>query len=239
MRETYRDFQQRLLSFQPDSYQWQRTGFDTHPALRQKVDEQGNLLPFYGDTILFTLDAASVQRLSRVQKQLYQTASPILSQPLSPLGFHLTLHDLSSGPSRSSLTSIMSENATRYLEICQAMQAQDFPKQIRLRSTHVFHMVNTSIAAGYEPATEKQYDILMYLYELFDKIRPLPYPLTPHITLAYYRPGYIGEKEVSTLSKTCRILSQEKSELLLDISRLYYAEFTDMDHYLLKHPAVL
>ncbi len=239
MRETYYDFQQRLCSFQPDSYQWQRTGFDTHPALSQKVNEKGNLLAFYGDTILFTLDTASVQMLSYIQNELYQTAASVLAKPLSPSEFHLTLHDLSNGPSRSSLMAAMSENAARYMEICQTLQAEGLPRQIHLRFTHVFHMVNTSIAAGYVPAAEEEYNILMRLYELFDEIRPLPYPLTPHITLAYYRPGYVGEKEVTALSKICRILSQEKTELILDISRLYYAEFMDMDHYLLKHSAVL
>lgn len=238
MWEPYQTFQNRLLSFQPDSFRWHLNGFETPPSLLKKVDSQGNLLPFYGDTILFTLDDKCRQNLLQLQKALYEAAESVLSKPLSPQGFHLTLHDLSNGPSLSQLADTMARNAAGYRKICRDLDNDGFPKQIRLHSTCVFQMMNTSIVVGYEPASAQEYDALMALYHRFDAICHLPYPLTPHVTLAYYRPGSVDSQTADALSQTCRLLSREKNELVLDSSHLYYAEFADMDHYFLKLPAV-
>ena len=52
-------------------------------------------------------------------------------------------------------------------------------------------MMSKSLVLMLKPETERDYALLLELYGRFDGIRHLPYPLTPHITLAYFRPGLL------------------------------------------------
>ena len=52
-------------------------GMVTSPGLRQKADEDGCLLPFYGDTVIFTLPAEMSLWLSQVQQQLYDATADL------------------------------------------------------------------------------------------------------------------------------------------------------------------
>lgn len=63
----------------------------------------------------------------------------------------------------------------------------------------------------------------------------LPYPLTPHVTLTYYRPGRYSQKKVKKLEETFRMLSSERFLLNLRTENLVYQEFSDMNHYRSVH----
>ena len=55
----------------------------------------------------------------------------------------------------------------------------------------IVSMVSKSLVLLLRPQREEDYELLLELYHRFDPVQKLPYPLTPHITLAYFRPGTI------------------------------------------------
>ena len=57
---------------------------------------------------------------------------------------------------------------------------------------------------------------------------PLGYGLTPHITVAYFRPGVMASQQLSQLRKAFRPVDWE---VRLEMDKLVYQKFTDMNHY--------
>ena len=68
-------------------------------SLRLKVQEDGRYRPFYGDTVIFPLHSAEITNLEKLERQLHERIPESLAEPLVPEQMHLTLHDLSNGPS--------------------------------------------------------------------------------------------------------------------------------------------
>ena len=71
--------------------------FETSPGLRRKVNEQGELLPFLGNTTVFLLEEQDKRRLEQLRQGLYLAAPDMLAQPLGEDTLHRTLHDLANG----------------------------------------------------------------------------------------------------------------------------------------------
>ena len=55
--------------------------FSTNPNLTKKVDANGNLLPFLGNTVVFLLDEKTKDALAKLQDQLYYWGGELLAQP--------------------------------------------------------------------------------------------------------------------------------------------------------------
>ena len=101
-----------------------------------------------------------------------------------------------------------------------------------MRTTRVFNMMNTSVVLGLEPVDDENCCRLMQMYERFHKIVPLGYALTPHITLAYYKPGVYPEEYLYALAGAFDTCNQKLGQIVeLDIEGLHYQEFSDMNHY--------
>ena len=75
----------------------EQSEFETNPNLLKKVSPEGEFLSFYGNTVVFLLEDRTKEILSALQSQLYMEAGEMLSQPLHPDTFHMTLHDLVNG----------------------------------------------------------------------------------------------------------------------------------------------
>ena len=71
--------------------------FYTHPDLMQKVDREGNILPYYGNTTVFLLREGVRERVSELQEELYRAAPEMLAERLRTDTLHMTLHSLSDG----------------------------------------------------------------------------------------------------------------------------------------------
>lgn len=72
----------------------------------------------------------------------------------------------------------------------------------------------------------------MGYYEQMQQVHALDYPLTPHVTLAYYRPGCIEGDRLARLRRAIREANgQWKPELELYTMALAYQEFADMNTY--------
>lgn len=214
-----------------EDYRWRslpETGeFTTNNNLRMKVDDQGNLLPYYGNTTVFLLDDQTKSALKALQNRLYAAAGQMLAQPLSPATFHMTLHDLVNGPEwTEELAGALGRTEGPARAMVRRWKALP---PLKMRATWLFNMVSTSIVLGLEPADGESYGQLDRLYGELEQLVPLGYALTPHITLAYFRPGTYSREEVSRLRQA---LGPVELEVELRMETLVYQIFHDMNHYL-------
>ena len=238
--ETLQQFKQRT------SYIWQpmpEGALTLNPNLAMKVNDEGRFHDFYGDTVVYLLTDEIKERLAEFQKLLLNECSDLFAEPLIKDTFHLTLHDLNNGPAHDELFLRMKETRQKVIELMRSWR--DDSTQIHLKSTRVFNMVNTSVVLCFEPESEQDCQHLMHCYESFQSIVELSYPLTPHITLAYYNAPYISWDEngnaikgripahrIQHLSQVIEHLNQkEPIHLTLTVNDLAYQVFTSMNHY--------
>jgi len=200
--------------------------FTTNPNLRKKVDDEGNLLPYVGNTVVFLLDDDTKEILCQLQESLYRAAPDMLAQPLQMSTFHMTLHDLANGtPEQSGLQNYMSYTQERISQILPGWK--DAPP-LRMKTTWLFNMVNTSIVLGLAPADEESWHRLDEMYATLESVVNLGYALTPHITVGYFRPGTYSPEQVQRLSAA---LHNVDLEVMLHMKDLVLQNFADMNHY--------
>ena len=226
MLETLQQYRDRT-AFMWDSLP-QRGGLRTSEGLALKVSPDGSFRQFYGDTVIFTLPQPMIAWLAEIQEELYAICGICLAQRLAPETFHIPLHDL--------LNQAQHEPPGLACNRQQAMLAieevrRQAPPSIAIRSNCLFSMVSTSIVMGFEPATESDCAALMAMYERFQTIVPLSYPLTLHVTLAYYKPGDYDDEMLLQLREAVQRIGREQKEWQLDLQELCYATFQSMAAY--------
>lgn len=226
MQETLQQYRERTL------YMWnslaQCGGLRTSDGLELKVDSDGHFKPFWGDTVIFSLPQPMISWLERIQTHLYAACGAYLAERIRPESFHITLHDLLSQVDR--MPDGVSCNQHEVLLAIEEACGQ-YPHSIAIRSCCMFSMVHTSIVMGFEPASEYDCAILMALYERFQQIVPLSYPLTLHVTLAYYKPGEYDDETLLRLNEAMQSIGRERHEWQLDLQKLCYATFENMAQY--------
>lgn len=201
-------------------------GFTTNPNLCRKVDAEGNLLPFMGNTAVFLLDDDTKESLRRLQEELYRAAPEMLAKPLQMDTFHMTLHDLANGtPEQPGLEEAMGAAREKAAQILPRWRKE---APLRMHTTWLFNMVNTSIVLGLAPTDEDSRNRLDEMYMALEAVVPLGYALTPHITMGYFRPGNYSPEQVRRLSGALRSVDLQ---ITLDMKRLVLQEFRDMNHY--------
>ena len=260
--ETLAEFCQRTEGFSRNSLPLQGD-FCTSPGLGQKVDGTGWFKPYRGNTVIFRLgDVEYKQQKGRhspakmqaqiegIKTRLYARCGNMLAEPLPQCTFHITLHDLQSegGAGSPEFIDQMEKSGRKAREIISGFRKY-FHEPLRLRGTWVFNLVNTSIVLGFRPEDEDSCRRLMAMYQELQAAAFLPYPLTPHVTLAYYRPGAYGQEDLERLRQFLEEENQQTFEIMedsapsvqsrsrmgkdglvvnLDFSDLAYAEFLDM-----------
>ena len=200
--------------------------FTTNPNLRKKVDDEGNLLPYVGNTVVFLLDEETKEQLRRLQEELYRAAPDMLAKPLQMSTFHMTLHDLANGtPDQPGLRDYMRCTRERVSQILPGWKAAP---PLRMKATWMFNMVNTSIVLGLAPADEESWRHLDEMYTTLEDVVHLGYALTPHITMGYFLPGTYAQEQVQRLSSALRSVDME---ITLDMKNLVLQNFADMNRY--------
>ena len=231
MLETLTEFHARVDGFMLDSLP-REGALVTRESLCGKVGPDGSLLPFFGNTMIYDLPDAAKLAISHMQPLLHHRAAECLAQPLPAESLHLTLHDLLSGPDEAALRESMARTGDAARRELAAIRTEGLPA-VHLTSVCAFNMVNTSVVLGFAPDTESDCEALMALYERFQRAVALPYPLTPHVTLAYYRPGVYGPEPVAALHRALEeIRDLPKVHLALTADMLHYRVFRDMQRYL-------
>lgn len=203
-------------------------GMHTSGTLAVKVDPSGRFKPFYGDTVIFSLSQPMIRWLQGIQAELYEACGTCLSERIPPETFHITLHDLLNHAEH------MPDGAARNMqEAALAIKEarKQMPCSIAIFSKCMFSMVDTSVVMGFEPATEPDCAALMALYERFQQVVLLSYPLTLHVTLAYYKPGEYDEEVLFRLRDAMQHIGRQRLAWQLDMHNLAYATFESMGRY--------
>lgn len=213
-----------------DDYIWRslpmQSNFFTHPDLCKKVDIKGKILPFYGNTVVFDLDEATKKVLLCLQEELYRKAGWMLAQKLDSATFHMTLHDLMNAPELTDdLQYRMQEAEVKAKPILESWKEQS---PLRMKATWLFNMVNTSIVLGLAPSDEETWYRLDKMYTELDSVVHLGYALTPHITMAYYKPGTYTQYDLNYLRQA---LHPVELAVELRMEKLHYQVFQNMNHY--------
>lgn len=223
-------FQARTSAFIYDSLP-RGQSLETNASLPLKIGSGGSMEPFMGNTVVFPLPENVKREIARIQERLYRTCAPALAEPLEASSFHITLHDLLNGRPSRELRDRMEQ--IRDAALACVRKIQEKHETVRLRSTALFNMVNTSMVLGFAPADEESCGRLMAYYEMLQEIICLNYPLTPHVTVAYFRPGTISAEWIEALQgavdETGR---QERISVELPAQTVEYQVFASMNHYL-------
>lgn len=221
-------------------YQPLRGAFHTAEGLADKVGTDGRYRPFPGSTVVFRPDRTCAELAAYMQRFLHHhlDATGMLADALPRSTLHMTLHDLVSpeqarsapgdgdsygGELRSSL-----ERAARAVE---ALRREPGGQPIAMAADRVVNMVSKSIVLMLKPRGEGDFERLMQMYRRFDDVAALPYPLTPHVTLAYFRPGAVDGDILG------RLLEQMQPDPKTEPSLFFYPQsltaqaFSDMANY--------
>ena len=205
--------------------------FETHPGVRAKVSESGKMLPFAGNTIVYELGEELQQLMKELQNILYEQCTGMFAETLISSSCHMTLHDLKNGVPGDEVYRQVDQTRIPALDLLQRIKCEN-PETVYMRTTRVFNMMNTSVVLGLEPVDDENCRRLMKMYERFREIVPLGYGLTPHMTLAYYKPGVYSEGCLYALAGAFAKCNQKLGQIVeLDIENLHYQEFSDMNHY--------
>ncbi len=234
MPETLRQYRERTAFMEDSLAPW--GGLRTSDGLTAKVGPDGSFRPFCGDTVIFSLEEDTIRWLADVQETLYDTCGSCLAERIAPETFHITLHDLRNQP--ESMPEGVADRRAQALRMI-ARAREEFPSPLTLRSRCMFSMVGSSVVMGFEPAGEQDCAALMTLYGRFQQLVPLSYPLTLHVTLAYYRPGVYDDAMLDRLREVMGRVGREERMCPLETRRLHYATFGSMAYYSLAREDAL
>ncbi|MDE6251784.1 MAG: hypothetical protein K2M78_03985 [Lachnospiraceae bacterium] len=229
--ETYQEFLDRINLFEKKEINYGNKYFKGNPSLSQKINKDNTFRNFYGDTIVFALDDIIKEKLGEYVELLYRSAPECFCERLVPNTFHVTLHDLSNSPDLRDVAEELFDNELKVIEKMGEMQKHEKAK-IKMKSKYIFNMVDISLVLGLYPADEDEYRRLMELYFIFDKVKKLNYPFTPHITLAYYNINGFDLQTARILEDAVNQLNDNEIEIELNVNNLYYQKFKSMNDYI-------
>ena len=234
-----------LLSDYEDRTRWKyemiRGYFHTHDGLIRKVNHEGCYVPFPGTTVVFGLEYTGIKLLTEVQQNLYERLrdTGMLAARLPASTFHMTLHDLISpeqctcDPSdQERYIREMTDSLDQAVPIARAIQSEFAGQRISMRPDRIINMVSKSLVMLLKPGTERDYENLLEMYERFQSVVKIPYPFTPHVTLAYYRPGMLDGDRVGKAVGEIQMDIDSWPDLFLRPEQLTVQTFLDMQHYL-------
>lgn len=226
--ESFKEFKDRINAFETREIDLGREYFNVNHSLVHKVGKNNRFKPFFGDTVVFDLGNSVKAQLSAIEDELYGYASACFCERLDAETFHVTLHDLCNSEHLRNISEDLFYNELNV--ISKISEARNSSDRITFRSKFIFNMVNTSLVMGLYPSDEGSYERLMALYSLFDNIKKLDYPFTPHITLAYYNVnGFDARAAVKLKSVVERLNSSLEMEFRPE--KLVYQKFTSMNDY--------
>ena len=200
--------------------------FVTPAGLKSKIGTNGEILPYEGNTTVFLLDEEIKDLAKDLQEALYRVTPGLLAEPLVKESFHMTLHSLVDGwPGEPGLPEKMDRAEAQAREIMGTFLDQ---QPLHMKTTWVFNMAHTSIVLGLRPGDPETERHLDDLYMALEPVRPLGYAMTPHITLAYFRPGTYTQEEIRPLRDALRPVERD---VTLEMKNLVLQNFRNMNVY--------
>lgn len=222
-------------------YEPVRGFFHTADGLTNKVAWNGGYKRFPGSTVVFRLGKKETYMIRLMQSALdYKLKEKgMLAAPLPVSALHMTLHDLVS-PERCESDPAdaeaynweMAVSLERAAATVEAIRRDFGGRKITLVGDRIVNMVSKSLVLMLKPQTEADFELLMELYGRFDEIVSLPYPLTPHITLAYYKPGPLDGDRLGEAIDFAQIRPEQAPVFEFTAMDLTVQAFRDMRNYL-------
>lgn len=213
--------------------------FHTHEGLVSKVNADGSYAPFFASTVVFVADQPCAQAVEKMQTVLHDSLGDMLASPLPVASCHMTLHDLISpemcvsDPSDGeSYRREVDDSLNKAGIIVNAIRHEYAGKKIVMEADRVVNMVSKSLVLLLRPHSESDYELLLDLYRRFDSIVCLPYKLTPHITLAYFRPGMIDGDRLGAAINRVQIQNHHAPSVTFYPEALTAQIFRDMQTYI-------
>lgn len=230
--ETYEEFLARIELFETRQMCLGTDGLKGNPSLKKKLNPDNTFRDFFGDTIVFNLDRKMKHRLAEWVDRLYMEVPECFCERLRTDTFHMTLHDLSSS---GSLTNVVADVFVNELKVREKIKELQLVDTIRMKSKYIFNMADTSLVLGLLPVDAAEHEKLRELYQIFDEVKKLDYPLTPHVTLAYFnRLGFGAEAAKKLEQLVCELNAGELAnpfEVRLEGKELFYQKFSSMNEY--------
>ncbi len=213
--------------------------FQTHGGLARKVNSDGSFGPFYGSTVVFLADRQCAQAVQKIQWALHESVGNMLASPLPVSSCHMTLHDLvspemcvSGSCDGESYRREVAESLSEAVHSVNAIRSEYAGKKIVMEADRIINMVSKSLVLLLRPHSEPDYELLLELYRRFDGIVNLPYSLTPHITLAYFRPGTIDGDRLGEAVDRLQIPTDDAPSFVFRTEDLTAQTFRDMQTYI-------
>ena len=242
--ETYQEFLNRVSKFEKREFGIGEQDFKPSEGVLQKVGLNNCFSPFAGDTVVFKIYKKDRDKINAYVDQLYSEAPECFSERLHPHTIHMTLHDLTTLPDCPSLSCAEElvnhkvENFNKLFELKskQAFEVPGISSGIRMRTNFMINMVNTSVVLCLVPDTADDYKKLISLYTIIDEnVIKLPYPFTPHVTLAYYNRNGFNIHSANKLKVLITNLNVHDSfTIFLDPKNLVYQKFLSMNYFVDK-----
>lgn len=229
--EGFDGFMHRILSFQRPDFSFGMERFMPNASVQNKVNSDRTFCDFIGDTVVFNLDEGQKKFIFEwYVKSLYEVAPQCFAEKLQESTLHMTLHDLNAtNTANYDVLKNMFKTELLVSRLIDELKVE--PQRINMVTTCAFNMVNTSMVVGLRPKEEEDYEKLMHLYCHLDQICPLPYALTPHITLAYFnRDGFDGEA-MREIERVVNYSNRMTFEVPIYTERLFYQKFVSMNNY--------
>lgn len=215
--------------------------FHTAEGLANKVRPDGSFAPFLGTTVVFRLGKQE-RRIIQLMQQLLEQAlegTDMLASPLPESSLHMTLHDLislencSTDPeSRVRYGRELVESLDRSAEIVAQIQKEFAGSRIVMVADRIVNMVSKSLVLLLRPKAEEDFALLFELHRRFDSVVALPYPLTPHVTLAYFKPGMLDGAVLGKAVDFIQIYPENAPVFEFSPEALTAQVFRDMQNYL-------
>ncbi len=213
--------------------------FPAAANLANKVNPDGSYAPFHGSTVVFRPGRRCAQIIQLIQEALDSKlgGTDMLASRLDASTIHMTLHDLISpemcaSNAASAYNREVADSIDRAAGIVEAIRKDCTGKRIAMVSDRIVNMVSKSLVLLLRPQTERDAELLAEMYARFDAVQKLPYLLTPHITLAYFKPGVIDGDALSTAVDFAQIDPQSAPVFEFHSEGLTVQRFLDMRTYL-------
>jgi len=227
--ESHQEFLNRVNSYQTPTLFDPRKCFTPSEGVGKKVARDGMFRSFFGDTVVFKIRQEEQQQIEHIAKSLYKSFGDCFAEQLDAKAYHVTLHDLVSENDLSQIAVQIFENELLIKDAFASLNP--LQNSIKMKSVYLHNMVNTSIVLVLIPESKADYQELIRLKRILQMISPLNYPLTPHITLAYFNRLKIDQDKMKDLSRLATELYSESLHFSLHIDDLFYQKFINMNRY--------
>ena len=217
--------------------------FHTHEGLNRKVNPDGSFAAFPGSTVVFRPGSDCAPIIQMMQGILHYRLSGagMLAAPLPASTGHMTLHDLISPELCASETSAeysreVKDSVGKAARLVEDLREKYAGMKIVMAADRIVNMVSKSLVLMLRPQTERDYELLLEIYRPFDAIQTLPYVhlphLTPHITLAYFKPGVLDGDALGEAVNFAQINPDKAPVFAFSMEGLTAQRFLDMQTYL-------